>query len=71
MKYQLDLTNYRCPMPLLMTQKALKGLQQDDILCVQLNADNGSRDIELYCRQQGYDFSKITQDSALIVEIRL
>ncbi|QIM65352.1 sulfurtransferase TusA family protein [Frederiksenia canicola] len=37
MDYQLDLTAYRCPLPLLMTKKALQQLKQGELLKVLLN----------------------------------
>lgn len=37
MDFQLDLTAYRCPLPLLMTKKALQQLQFGQRLCVHLN----------------------------------
>lgn len=71
MKYQLDLTTYRCPMPLLITKKALKSLQQGDMLSLKLNSENGSSDIQLYCHQQGYQFSQIEQGLILTIEITI
>lgn len=37
MDYQLDLTAYHCPLPLLMTKKALQQLKQGELLKVLLN----------------------------------
>lgn len=69
MHYELDLTEYRCPLPLLMTKKALIELQSGDILHVRLNTENGSRDIQLYCRQQNYVFSQLEQGPVIILQI--
>lgn len=37
MNYQLDLRHYRCPLPLMMTKKALQQLPQGAILSVDLS----------------------------------
>lgn len=70
MQYELDLTSYRCPLPLLMTKKALVELQTGDVLKVRISAENGSGDIQLYCRQQGYMFNQSAQGSIIMLQIR-
>lgn len=54
MDYQLDLTAYRCPLPLLMTKKALKGLEQGDKLYLLLNHDVALNDFELLAEHRNF-----------------
>lgn len=54
MDYQLDLTAYRCPLPLLMTKKALKGLEQGDKLYLLLNEYVGLNDFQLLAEENGF-----------------
>lgn len=58
MDYQLDLTAYRCPLPLLMTKKALLGLSKGDILHLSLSDDANVDDIRLLCIELGYSFQQ-------------
>lgn len=51
MEYQLDLTAYRCPLPLLMTQKALKSLPAGATLIVTLPSDSTLNDFFLLEKQ--------------------
>lgn len=52
MNYQLDLTTYACPLPLLMTKKALITLEQGDKLDVLL-ASPYLTDFELLAQELG------------------
>lgn len=58
MDYQLDLTAYRCPLPLLMTKKALSGLAKGDTLHLSLSDDANVDDIRLLCVELGYPFQQ-------------
>lgn len=58
MDYQLDLTAYRCPLPLLMTKKALSGLEKGDTLHLSLSDDANIDDICLLCVELGYSFQQ-------------
>lgn len=58
MDYQLDLRSYLCPLPLLMTKKALVHLKQGDRLNVLLNDKSSVADFELLCQQYGYKLRK-------------
>lgn len=58
MDYQLDLTAYRCPLPLLMTKKALLGLAKGDTLHLSLSDDANIDDICLLCIELGYPFQQ-------------
>lgn len=50
-KYELDLTHYRCPLPLLATKKALMTLNPNDELWVCLNRDSAIDDFKLLCSE--------------------
>ncbi|MGV6989025.1 sulfurtransferase TusA family protein [Testudinibacter sp. P80/BLE/0925] len=49
MQYQLDTTEYRCPLPLLMVKKALSDLQTGDELRILLNTESTIEDFKLLC----------------------
>ncbi|PJG85437.1 sulfurtransferase TusA family protein [Conservatibacter flavescens] len=50
MRYQLDTQQYRCPIPLLMTKKAILGLNKGDVLEVNLNTESAVEDFVLLCK---------------------
>ncbi|MBN6065868.1 sulfurtransferase TusA family protein [Aggregatibacter actinomycetemcomitans] len=52
MEYQLDTRNYRCPLPLLMTKKALTKLTVNDELVVLLSAESTLEEFRLLCEKQ-------------------
>lgn len=51
MKYSLDLTSYSCPLPLLMTKKAMNDLKKGDSLLVLLNKQSCLADFELLAKE--------------------
>ncbi len=51
--YSLDLTAYRCPIPLLATKKAAVTLQTSDVLTVLLHKDIALQDFHLLCKEIG------------------
>ncbi|WGE89887.1 sulfurtransferase TusA family protein [Actinobacillus arthritidis] len=53
--YQLDLRQYRCPLPLLMTKKALNQLALNEQLVLLLDLTSSVQDFELFCEECGYD----------------
>ncbi|WGE51603.1 sulfurtransferase TusA family protein [Actinobacillus equuli subsp. haemolyticus] len=55
-QYQLDLTAYSCPLPLLMAKKALVQLPQHATLVIYLNMASSTDDFELLCEQYGYQW---------------
>ncbi|TDQ59773.1 TusA-related sulfurtransferase [Mesocricetibacter intestinalis] len=57
MQYQLDVREYRCPLPLLMITKALARLGVDDELNVLVDAADVREDIRLWCRENHYVLS--------------
>ena len=52
MEYQLDTRDYRCPLPLLMTKKAVNTLAPNDVLTVWLAAESDIEDFRLFCEAQ-------------------
>ena len=53
MRHYLDLHSYLCPLPLLMTKKALSQLKAGEELIVLLNEQSSLRDFELLCYTMG------------------
>ncbi|MEG9544631.1 sulfurtransferase TusA family protein [Mannheimia sp. HC-2023] len=61
MKYSLDLTGYSCPLPLLMTKKAMNDLKKGDSLELVLNQQSSLTDFELLAQEQNWQFEIIEQ----------
>ncbi|UKH16253.1 sulfurtransferase TusA family protein [Actinobacillus pleuropneumoniae] len=61
--YQLDLRQYRCPLPLLMTKKALNQLALNERLVLLLDLASSVQDFELLCEEYGYELVQDTQIS--------
>ncbi len=53
MEYQLDLSDYRCPLPVLMTKRALRSLTQGERLSVIVRHDVSLNDFALLCEEIG------------------
>lgn len=49
MDYQLDVRDYRCPLPLLMIKKALATLTEDDTLLVFISTESSIQDVQQLC----------------------
>lgn len=60
--YSLDLTAYRCPIPLLATKKATVTLQTGDVLTVLLHKDIALQDFHLLCKEMSCEI-KIQRSS--------
>lgn len=54
LQYQLDLSQYSCPLPLLMTKKVLKTLSDGARLTLLLNQNASLSDFTLFCQTKGY-----------------
>ncbi|OOR98596.1 preprotein translocase subunit TatB [Haemophilus paracuniculus] len=63
MKYQLDLTAYRCPLPLLMAKKVLATLTAGAAVELVLNQATSLSDFKLLCEQQGYQWESCHQEA--------
>ena len=66
MHYQLDVSRYLCPLPMLMTKKALQQLAIGDQLWLTLGPQTNIREITLLCEQHGYHVEQI--DTAVLIE---
>lgn len=62
MEYELDLPAYLCPLPLLMTQKALIKLASGDSLKIHLNHTSQLDDIRLLCEAEQYQIVDVQND---------
>ena len=51
MKYQLNLTALRCPIPLLSAKKALKNLDKNDELMLILNLDSAVENFSIFAEE--------------------
>lgn len=60
--YQLDLTTYNCPLPVLMTKKALEKLPMQSTLVVYLSLLSSSDDFKRLCEHYGYQWGGAQQD---------
>ena len=69
MNYQLDLSQYQCPLPLLMSQKALAKLPSDSLLTIILNGSSAVQDFQILCQQQNYHFISWQKLTALEQQI--
>lgn len=65
MRHYLDLQSYLCPLPLLMTKKALSQLKAGEELIVLLNEQSSQRDFELLCYTMGITFERGGQANQL------
>ncbi|MEG9499964.1 sulfurtransferase TusA family protein [Mannheimia indoligenes] len=61
MKYSLDLTGYSCPLPLLMTKKAMTDLKKGDSLVILLNEQSSLADFELLAQERNWQFDIVEQ----------
>lgn len=71
MKYSLDLTAYRCPLPLLMAKKALRNVSQGDELHLRLNQWASVRDFELLAAEMGFKLEQELESEKEVVAFRL
>lgn len=49
----LDARNLNCPLPILRTKKALNGMQEGDLLDIQVTDPGSVKDFESFCQQTG------------------
>ena len=69
MEYQLDTREYRCPLPLLMTKKAVNTLAPNDVLTVWLAAESDIEDFRLFCEAQQL-FIDVVDQAQRILKIK-
>ena len=58
---ELDLTGLKCPLPSLMTAKALRGLTPGSRLAVIVTDPLAPLDIKFLCEREGHDFLEETR----------
>lgn len=51
MKYQLNLTSLRCPIPILSAKKALKNLDKNDELMLILNLESAVENFSIFAEE--------------------
>ena len=51
MKYQLNLTAFRCPIPILSAKKALKNLDKNDELMLILNLESAVENFSIFAEE--------------------
>lgn len=69
MQYQLDLRQYHCPLPLLMTKQALNRLNVGDELILWLNSVSIVQDFVLLCQEHGDELQIISEREVKIRKI--
>nr|WP_132689505.1 sulfurtransferase TusA family protein [Volucribacter psittacicida] len=69
MQYQLDLRQYHCPLPLLMTKQALNRLNVGDELILWLNSVSIVQDFVLLCQERGDELQIISEREVKIRKI--
>ncbi|ABR74419.1 preprotein translocase subunit TatB [Actinobacillus succinogenes] len=57
MDYQLNLTKYLCPLPIVMTKRAMMELAVGDSLTLDMNHSTSMRDIRQLCEQLNYSLT--------------
>ncbi|WP_373778743.1 sulfurtransferase TusA family protein [Glaesserella sp.] len=53
MEYRLDLSQYRCPLPILMTKRALKSLKAGEKLLLVTEVNVNEKELVLLCQEMG------------------
>jgi tRNA 2-thiouridine synthesizing protein A len=59
---RLDLKGLKCPLPVLRANKALRGLQNGDVLEVAATDPASAKDFETYCQTAGH--ALLTRDES-------
>ena len=71
MNYQLDLTEFTCPLPLLMAKKALQQLESGATLILLINNISTISDFRLLCEAEGYLLISIEKPTALYTKLTI
>jgi tRNA 2-thiouridine synthesizing protein A len=70
-KTVLNVTGLSCPLPVLHTQKVMKGLSAGALVEIRATDPAVVRDIDAYCRSSGSDLiSQREEDGLFTIEIR-
>lgn len=65
MNYQLDLTEFTCPLPLLTAKKVLAQLESGSNLILQLNHNSSPTDFELLCQEKSYRLISLEKEATI------
>ena len=65
MNYQLDLTEFTCPLPLLTAKKVLAQLESGSNLILQLNHNSSPTDFELLCQEKVYRLISLEKEATI------
>ncbi|HBO38024.1 MAG TPA: sulfurtransferase TusA family protein [Pasteurellaceae bacterium] len=71
MGYQLDVTQFTCPLPLLMTKKALSKLDKGSILTLVINHNSAINDFKFLCEEEGYQLISVKKLTALSIQLMI
>ncbi|EGM69588.1 sulfurtransferase TusA family protein [Shewanella sp. HN-41] len=66
----IDLTPFRCPVPLVRVKLALKSMSSGETLHILLSDSGSRRDVPLFLKKQGYNIQVLCDDAiqlALVV----
>lgn len=67
----LDLSGYRCPIPVLKAQRRLRSLPRGALLRLVATDPASAIDVPHFCREQGHELlSSATEDDRLVFVIR-
>lgn len=69
---RLDLTGLKCPLPVLRTNKALRGLSKGDVIEVTADDPASAKDFPVYCETTGHQLLKAetVDDGRFVFRIR-
>ena len=71
MNYQLDLTQFTCPLPLFTAKKALQKLESGSTLTLIINNSSSLSDFELLCEAEGFSLISIEKPTALLTRLMI
>lgn len=61
MSLSLDVKGLNCPLPVLRTKKAMKGVPPGETLLVEATDPNAQRDIAALCEASGYELGPVQE----------
>lgn len=67
----LDVSGFRCPLPVLKASKALRSLPPGTVLVVQATDPMTQLDIPNFCREAGHELLSATEQNGLIFLYRI
>ncbi len=64
--HTLNTLGLYCPIPVILTSKKMKKMQQDEILEVLSDDEGVKKDMEVWCKNSGNEWLAMTQDGETI-----